>query len=293
MSEFKGLNIYEKMARISAECVVIRKIQPSDLETGLYRAVSSGDVLKAVAPLEAKYGIYSFPLDRQRQTTYMEREVEMPEGAPTRKASFMVDEITTTYRFINTDNPEEFLDMVSYGTGIDNGEMGIGKAMTYAEKYALLKAYKIRIEDIPAEGVQASSDTIPNCGRQEENLPFYDGSTSARAMGSISPANQSAARAQTAPRQQNPRPEPQTEIAMSKNAPKVMTAAEARAMVLPFGQQKGKTLGEVLAVNPGMITWFANDEKYAQGVSNRKYPEIRLAAQLLAGEAQNRSQRAS
>lgn len=113
MSEFQNLNIYEKMARISAECVVIRKMQASDLETGQYRAVSSGDVLKAVAPLEAKYGIYSFPLDRQRQTSYMEREIEMPEGAPPRKASFMVDEVATTYRFVNTDNPEEHLDMVS------------------------------------------------------------------------------------------------------------------------------------------------------------------------------------
>ena len=296
MSEFQNLNIYEKMARISAECVVIRKMQASDLEVGQYRAVSSGDVLKAVAPLEAKYGIYSFPLDRQRQTSYMEREVEMPEGAPPRKASFMVDEVATTYRFVNTDNPEEHLDMVSYGTGIDNGEMGIGKAMTYAEKYALLKAYKIRIEDIPAEGAQAPSDSIPNSGMQDEDLPFYDGSSSAGAMVSISSADQSAARTQTVPRQQNPKPEPQTATAgagMSKNAPRAMTAAEARAMVLPFGQQKGKTLGEVLAVNPGMISWFANDEKYAQGVSNRKYPEIRIAAQLLAGEAQNRSQRAS
>lgn len=57
--------------------------------------------------------------------------------------------IETVYRFVNVDKPEEYIDMVSYGDGVDSQDKAPGKAMTYADKYALLKAYKIQTGDDP------------------------------------------------------------------------------------------------------------------------------------------------
>ena len=51
--------------------------------------------------------------------------------------------IETVYRFVNIDNPEEYIDITTYGDGIDPQDKAVGKAMTYSDKYALLKAYKI------------------------------------------------------------------------------------------------------------------------------------------------------
>ena len=54
-----------------------------------------------------------------------------------------------TYRFINMDNPSEYVDIKTYGDGIDTGDKAPGKAMTYGDKYALMKAYKISTGDDP------------------------------------------------------------------------------------------------------------------------------------------------
>jgi hypothetical protein len=39
--------------------------------------------------------------------------------------------------------------MISYGDGIDTGDKAPGKAMTYSDKYSLLKAYKVATGDDP------------------------------------------------------------------------------------------------------------------------------------------------
>ena len=55
------LNIYQKLLKISTELELVKK----SLDLGKYKAVSEGDVLHAVKPLEAKYGIYSYPVERE------------------------------------------------------------------------------------------------------------------------------------------------------------------------------------------------------------------------------------
>lgn len=139
------MNIYEKMAEITAEINTVAK--NLNVETGKgksYRAVSEADVLAAVKPIEKKHGVYSYPYEREivesgelvNQTQYGER-----------KSLFL--RVRTVYRFVNTEKPEEHLDIVTYGDGVDSQDKAPGKAMTYGDKYALLKAYKIQTGDDP------------------------------------------------------------------------------------------------------------------------------------------------
>ena len=51
---------------------------------------------------------------------------------------------------------KEMQKVTTYGDGIDSGDKSVGKAMTYADKYALLKAYKIVTGDDPDQ--EASKD---------------------------------------------------------------------------------------------------------------------------------------
>jgi ERF superfamily. len=62
-----------------------------------------------------------------------------------------------TYRFVNIDKPEEYIDIKTYGDGLDTGDKAPGKAMTYGDKYALMKGYKISTGDDPDK--EASVET--------------------------------------------------------------------------------------------------------------------------------------
>jgi len=139
------MNIYEKMAEITAEINTVAKNLQVDTGKGKgYKAVSEADVLAAVKPIEKKHGVYSYPYEREivdsgelvNQTQYGER-----------KSLFL--RVRTVYRFVNTEKPDEYLDIVTYGDGVDSQDKAPGKAMTYGDKYALLKAYKIQTGDDP------------------------------------------------------------------------------------------------------------------------------------------------
>ena len=149
IEEIKKLNIYEKMAMITAELGVVEK--NLEVPTGgkkSYKAVSERDVIDAVKPIENKYRVYSYPVSRQivdRDVLVKESEYD---GKVTRTNSLFM-RVETVYRFVNIDNPAEYIETTVYGDGIDTGDKATGKAMTYADKYALMKAYKLSTGDDP------------------------------------------------------------------------------------------------------------------------------------------------
>nr|DAU66712.1 MAG TPA: ERF superfamily protein [Caudoviricetes sp.] len=143
------MNIYQKMSAVTAELQTVAKnLIVQQTKTSSYRAVSERDVLDAVKPLEAKYGIYSYPSSRDiLESNMLESEIEY-QGKIVKKTTFMI-RIKTVYRFVNIDNPEEFVETITFAEGIDSQDKGSGKAMTYADKYALMKVYKISTGDDP------------------------------------------------------------------------------------------------------------------------------------------------
>lgn len=133
------LNIYQRLAKITAE---LGNVAKNLNVAGKYKAVGEVDVLNSVKPLEEKYGVYSYPVSRK---IYESKEVLVG----SQKTINQLLRVETVYRFVNIDKPTEFVDIVSYGDGLDSGDKAPGKAMTYADKYALLKAYKIETGDDP------------------------------------------------------------------------------------------------------------------------------------------------
>ena len=55
------------------------------------------------------------------------------------------------------DDSVEEIEIITYGDGIDTQDKGPGKAMTYADKYALMKAYKIITGDDPDQNPSPES----------------------------------------------------------------------------------------------------------------------------------------
>lgn len=175
--EIEQMNIFEKMSNITREIPTVGK----NLEVGFgqnkYKAVSEADVLRAVKDVESKYRVYSYPFDRQIVDS---GEIENAKGTKQ-----LFERIRIVYRFVNMDKPEEYIDTISFGDGIDTQDKSVGKAMTYGDKYALLKAYKIATgEDpdqeasVPLNGVVAKKRYCQCCGKEiAENIYQYGMST--------------------------------------------------------------------------------------------------------------------
>ena len=146
------MNIYQKLAAITAEMAIVAKNLNVDTGKGKsYKAVSERDILDNVKPMEEKHGVYSYPV--ARETVESERlETETQYGT---KTTFYT-RIKTVYGFVNVDDPTDFIETVTFSVGLDSGDKGDGKAMTYGDKYALMKAYKISTGDDP--DAQASVD---------------------------------------------------------------------------------------------------------------------------------------
>ena len=149
MEDIKSLNIYEKMMLITEEMGVIEKnLKVQVSQTNSYKAVSERDILDNVKPLEKKYRVYSYPVDRKiAENEILTKETEY-NGKVTRTNTFYM-RLEITYRFVNIDKPEEYIDIKTYGDGLDTGDKAPGKAMTYGDKYALMKGYKISTGDDP------------------------------------------------------------------------------------------------------------------------------------------------
>ena len=142
------MNIYEKMAGITAELSAVAKNLKVGEGKSSYKAVGEADVLAAVKPLEGKYKVYSYPVSRKIIDSDVLTTTKTYNGQESTSSKFFM-RVETVYRFVNAEDPTEHIDVTTYGDGIDSGDKGCGKAMTYADKYALLKAYKIETGDDP------------------------------------------------------------------------------------------------------------------------------------------------
>lgn len=198
------------MAKITAELGTVAKNLNVQAGKGTsYKAVSERDVLDAVKPMEEKYGVYSYPCSRETlESERLESETEVKdyktgETKIAKKTTFYT-RLKTTYRFVNIEKPEEYTETTVFSVGLDSQDKGDGKAMTYGDKYALMKQYKISTGDDPdQEGIvdtdyrkakksatdkKADAESLiqrdcdaeyficPNCGKPNHAFAKKDGS---------------------------------------------------------------------------------------------------------------------
>lgn len=151
-------NIFQRMSAITAELRTVAK--NLTVPTGgknTYKAVSERDILDAVKPIEEKHGVYSYPASRTVMESNM-LESENTYNGQTKKTTTFMTRIETVYRFVNVDKPSEYIETITFAEGIDSQDKGSGKAMTYADKYALMKAYKISTGDDPDQDASVEKE---------------------------------------------------------------------------------------------------------------------------------------
>ena len=142
------MNIFEKMLKATDEINRVAKNLKVGVGNSGYQAVGEADVLAAVKPVEVAIGIYSYPVSRKiiESNVYTTSKTYNNE---TKESNTFFIRLETVYRFVNVEAPEEYIDVTTYGDGVDTQDKSPGKAMTYSDKYALLKAYKIETGEDP------------------------------------------------------------------------------------------------------------------------------------------------
>ena len=176
------LNIYQKLLKITEELKTVEKnLNVQVTKNNSYKAVGERDVLDAVKPLEVKYGVYSYAYDRKvidsGELVSARKDYQTGEYHDIKQLYLRLEVV---YRFVNVDNPTEYIDIKTYGDGIDTGDKATGKAMTYADKYALLKAYKISTGDDPDQEASEELKSYKNEGKASQSqidmlLKYYKG----------------------------------------------------------------------------------------------------------------------
>lgn len=139
------LNLYQKIQSVSNEIKNIEKNMTVGKGNYSYKAVQDIDVTLEVKEAETKNGLVSIPIKQELVKSEIVKVIKDGGG----ESITYMDIIKMTLRIINLDKTDEFVDIESFGRGLDSGDKGFGKASTYARKYALLNAYKIATGEDP------------------------------------------------------------------------------------------------------------------------------------------------
>jgi hypothetical protein len=166
-------NIYQRMSAITTELSTVAKNLNVGYGRNAYKAAGEADILMAVKPLESKHGVYSYPVSRKiLMTEFLDREsIDSNGNVKTRVDVFL--RIETTYKFVNVDNPDESIECIAYGDGVDSQDKAPGKAITYSDKYCLMKAYKIITGVDPDQ--DTSKDTYKRGNQRQQGAPPSQG----------------------------------------------------------------------------------------------------------------------
>lgn len=130
------MNIYEKLVEVRKSVPYLKKSN-----TGYqFKYVSSSQALSAARAKIDKLGLLLIPNVLEAHYSELCRR-KNEKGNETVE---LITELKIEYTWLNAENPEEKITVLWYGQGVDTaGEKGVGKALTYAEKYFLLKFFNI------------------------------------------------------------------------------------------------------------------------------------------------------
>lgn len=170
------LNLYQKIADVKANIEGFTK----DTKGYNYSYVSGSQVLHRIRNKMIEHNLLLVP--KTSDENYKQIEVTRFNKKASREVttSEFVVEMKLTYLWINADKPEEQLEVNFYSVGQqDDVSKAHGTALTYAERYFLMKFFNIPTDEDDADAKQkqekynkVSSQTVSVL--KEEILKFVD-----------------------------------------------------------------------------------------------------------------------
>lgn len=150
------MNIYQKL-------IEVRKMVPylqKESEGHQYKYVGSSQVLASVRKKLDELNLL-LTVKVIGHSVLSETVESTDKFNNPKKTTTYFTELDLEYTWINADEPSETITLTFYGQGVDiAGEKGVGKALTYAEKYFLLKQFNIATDKDDPDAFQLKHDLV-------------------------------------------------------------------------------------------------------------------------------------
>lgn len=140
------MNIYQKLVEVRKSVPYLKK----EAQGHQYQYTGSSQVLSSVRAKMDELGLMLVSKVLGHN---------LIEGKTAKGSKEFMTELDIEFVWINADNPEETIICPWYGQGVDSGEKGVGKALTYAEKYFILKTFNIPTDKDDPDAFQEKSES--------------------------------------------------------------------------------------------------------------------------------------
>jgi hypothetical protein len=141
-----NLNIYQKLIEVRKSVPYLQK----ESQGHQYQYVGSSQVLSAVRSKMDELGLMLICKVLNHN---------LIQGTSSKGAKEYMTELDLEFTWINAENPEDKIVCPWYGQGVDNSEKGVGKALTYAEKYFILKTFNIATDKDDPDAFQEKAES--------------------------------------------------------------------------------------------------------------------------------------
>src|SRR5947208_2425849 len=127
--------IYQLIPKVMADIGYVAKTGRNEQQGYAFRGIES--MYQAVHPAFVKHGVFCCP----QVLEFQSEDRVMRNGAPAVRVMLKV-----SHKFYASDG--SFVDVITYGEGIDTSDKATNKSMSAAMKYAFIELFAIPTEDI-------------------------------------------------------------------------------------------------------------------------------------------------
>jgi len=139
------MNLHEKLLEIRKSCAYLKR----DNDGYQFSYVSSSQTLGTLRGKMDELGVLLIP----SVTSFEVRDHTTSKGG---HEYFTI--ISMIFMWVDAENPEDKIPCLWTGQGLDSGEKGVGKALTYAEKYFMLKFFNIATDKDDPDSFQRKNE---------------------------------------------------------------------------------------------------------------------------------------
>ena len=155
-TEVVKLNLYQKLLKIQQEVVGLGK----DKASFNYKYVTGSKVLEHIKPIMNQYGL----LLKQEVTSIDNERMDYLTAKGVGKTEIL-SKVMMRFTWVDTESGETDVNLFG-ANGLNEFEKGLGSALTYAERYFLLKFFHINTDeddiDNDARKVEVAKQPIPD-----------------------------------------------------------------------------------------------------------------------------------
>lgn len=148
-----GKNIFQRISAVMQDVQYLAKDDQIEFGKTKYRAISEEKVTTTIRKSLITHGIVIVPVKQEHSKDGVLTTVDV------------------TYRIQNVEDESDYIEAVSSGTGVDTQDKGVGKAMTYAYKYLLLRTFAIPTGEDPDK---ISSADLDDRFSREQKVEYID-----------------------------------------------------------------------------------------------------------------------